>query len=337
MGEGPRDVRVGDVLACSFHRWYGAFQDVTFPSVVIPLPEDFVRYLLSDGIRLPPQLDDAGSDSSGWGDGGSDSGGEAAGALDQPCFQDVIDAAGRAIADLGGAVLPKLNWSAPKDAKWVLGTLRCQTVRDVLTLLKSSDFVAHDLCHSFDYCTDRDGGAPPRPDGYCLVLREWRSLNEASEFRCFVHGRRLLGVSQRHPSTFFPHLADPQFQEAVVERIAEFFSQRVRDGFAPESYAFDVVLGKPPRQRVRLVDFSPWAPSTDPLLFDWGDLDAAAAAQHGGNPPEFRAVPREGEGRARLENYHQVPLEVAELGVRSPEEVEELCRRAEDTVRPEQP
>eukprot|EP00413_Alexandrium_margalefii_P048573 CAMPEP_0204611758 /NCGR_PEP_ID=MMETSP0661-20131031/62182_1 /ASSEMBLY_ACC=CAM_ASM_000606 /TAXON_ID=109239 /ORGANISM="Alexandrium margalefi, Strain AMGDE01CS-322" /LENGTH=338 /DNA_ID=CAMNT_0051623603 /DNA_START=62 /DNA_END=1078 /DNA_ORIENTATION=- len=320
---------VAEVLACSFHRWYHSFRDVTFPSAVITLPEGFVQYLLSDGVHLPPQLDDAGSDSSGWGDGGSDSGDEA-GALDEAAVREVVDAATRAIEDLGGAVLPKLNWSAPKDAKWVFGTLKCQTVRDVFTLLKSSDFVAHDLCHSFDDCVDRDGQEPPRPDCYCLVLREWRSMNVANEFRCFVRDRQLLAVSQRHTSTFYPHLVDPEFQAAVLESIADFFSARVRDSFASERYAFDLLLGKPPRLKVRLVDFSPWAPSTDPLLFDWEELAALPAPT---GMPEFRAVAREGEGRAKLEHYHSLPLEVAELGVHSPEEMEALCTRAEEATR----
>lgn len=227
--------------------------------------------------------------------------------------------------------MPKLNWSAPKDAKWLLGTLKCQTVQDVLTLLKSSDFVAHDLCHSFDDCVDRDGGLPPRPDSFCLVLREWRAINDANEFRCFVRGQRLCAVSQRQTSNFFPHLIDPQFQDALLQKLGEFFSERVAASFPLERYAFDVLVGKPPNFRVRLVDFSPWAPSTDPLLFEWEELDAPPGG-NAGPRPEFRAVRREGEGRARLENYHSLPLEVAEMGVKSPEEMEELCRRAEASI-----
>jgi hypothetical protein len=32
-----------------------------------------------------------------------------------------------------------------QDAVWMTGSLRCETVGDVLLLLKSSDFVLHDL------------------------------------------------------------------------------------------------------------------------------------------------------------------------------------------------
>jgi len=322
------------VLACSFDKWYPTFRDITFESAVLPLPEGFVKYMLADGVHLPAQTDDAASDSSGWGDGGSDSGDEA-GAQDDPCLSEVVTAANHAIKELGccGEVLPKLNWSAPKDAKWVFGTLKCQNVQDVLTLLKSSDFVAHDLCHSFDDCVDKGShNTAPRPEPFCLVLREWRAVNEACEFRCFVRDRQLCAVSQRHTSAFFPHLVDLEFQEALLRKLAEFFSERLLEGFHLERYAFDVIVGKLPRLKVRLVDFSPWAPSTDPLLFEWEELRALPAPGPG-SAPEFRAVQREGEGRARVENYHSLPLEVAELGVRSPEEIEELCRRAETNLR----
>ena len=61
-------------------------------------------------------------------------------------FPELEAALTAAIEALGGAVCPKLNWSVPRDAEWVNGgTLRCETAGDVMLLLKSSDFVQHDL------------------------------------------------------------------------------------------------------------------------------------------------------------------------------------------------
>lgn len=37
------------------------------------------------------------------------------------------------------------------------GTLKCTTPGDVFLLLKSSEFVTHDLTMPYDYCTDADG------------------------------------------------------------------------------------------------------------------------------------------------------------------------------------
>jgi len=41
--------------------------------------------------------------------------------------------------------------------------LKCQCPADVYLLLKSSDFVSHDLDHPFDLCADAPGPASPGP------------------------------------------------------------------------------------------------------------------------------------------------------------------------------
>ena len=41
------------VLNCSFDRWYPAFQAVSFRSQFVPLPKEFVEYLVEDGVYLP--------------------------------------------------------------------------------------------------------------------------------------------------------------------------------------------------------------------------------------------------------------------------------------------
>jgi hypothetical protein len=53
---------------------------------------------------------------------------------------------------LGGQVFPKLNWSSPKDATWIATekNLKCRNYADIFLLLKSSDFVTHDLTCAFD-------------------------------------------------------------------------------------------------------------------------------------------------------------------------------------------
>lgn len=323
-----------EVLACSFDRWYDRFHGLTFRSRVIPLPEDFVQYLLADGIALPAaavdgerQHDADGSDSEGWGDGGGDS--DSDGAEPAPSFPELEREIVDAIQDLGGAVLPKLNWSAPKDARWMLGCgLKCTSLFDVLTLLKGSDFVAHDLEHSLDYCARPAGAGPGRPERFVLVLRQWRDLDDSGEFRCFVGGGRLLAISQRQTAVRFPHLSEESFLDAVRSKIVAFFEESVSCRFPLERYAFDVLVGKAPRLKVRVVDFSPWGPSTDPVLFEWDYLaqlrDAEAAA-----PAEVRVVRTDSEVKAKLENYHQLPLEVAQLGSQSPEDLEALFARAE--------
>lgn len=49
-------MKVYDVLACSFSRWYAILSKVTFKSVRVPLPKEFIDYLLADNVVLPSHL-----------------------------------------------------------------------------------------------------------------------------------------------------------------------------------------------------------------------------------------------------------------------------------------
>ena len=97
----------------------------------------------------------------GGGDGKGDEENEPA-----PSFPELTQQISSAIELLGGAVLPKLNWSSPRvrreggrererpyfpnhlqDATWISpgNSLRCTCPAEIFLLLKSSDFIAHDL------------------------------------------------------------------------------------------------------------------------------------------------------------------------------------------------
>lgn len=56
-------------------------------------------------------------------------------------------------------MLPKLAWSAPRDAAWIAknGSLKCSSPGDIFLLLKTSECVAYDLTQAYRHC------APPVP------------------------------------------------------------------------------------------------------------------------------------------------------------------------------
>lgn len=319
-----------EVLACAFQSWFHLFKDLTFKSEIIPLPEDFVRYLLADGIHVPSKTksstpgameDDAASNGS-WGSGG-DSEDDPEATFDFPELEEEVRSA---IQRLNGKVLPKLNWSAPKDAHWIHGTLKCTSPSDVFTLLKASDFVSHDLCNAFDHCNC----SRKRPEAFTLVLRRWHSLHESSEFRVFVRDDHLIAISQRQTSGFFEHLLQEEEQEAIRNAISTFFEDKVHGRFPLSRFAFDVYVDIPPRRRVWLVDFSPWGASTAPCLFEWSELGRLSPGSPGspGSPrPLLRVVRDQMECHGKLENFHQIPLELAELN--SQEGLNELLEKAE--------
>ncbi len=201
--------------------------NVTIESrILFPLPPDFLDYLTSDGVVLPAcarkvsscmrnDEDILGGEDDDWSeeeDHDDDDDGDANNNNNEngmktyhfPALtrqiQNTIDELGK-----GEGVLPKLNWSSPRDASWMnCGTLRCRTPGDVYLLLKSSEFVAFDLekaWEDLDANGENDGEekkgnhhdceSVPNDFRYELVLRKWCNLHPSMEFRCFVYRHEL--------------------------------------------------------------------------------------------------------------------------------------------------
>ena len=154
-----------DILGCQFHRWIHLFLKETMKSKVFPLPENFVTYLLQDGVILPtiPGADPFGkdelSDDEDLFEPVEDNDVDTAplGSVDD--FHQLTTDITQAIDDLKGDVFIKLNWSAPTDASWLKGgSLKCSSATDVYLLLKSSDRIIYDIEHMFDQCPAVDVG-----------------------------------------------------------------------------------------------------------------------------------------------------------------------------------
>ena len=74
--------------------------------------------------------------------------------------------------------------------------LRCTSPADVYLLLKSSDFVTHDLSADsvFEGCVDGDGDSVPEGYQLELVLRKWFAMDPSREMRAFVRDGVLVGM-----------------------------------------------------------------------------------------------------------------------------------------------
>ncbi len=265
------------VLNCSYPNWYSKYRTITLRSRIIPLTKQFLDYLRDDGLWLPDDAEHAYEETE-WST-------ENANKPLDPDFEasaqpndagpwiDVHNQIRGMIKELGGSVVPKLNWSAPKDALHMALTknsIACQSAQDIYLLLKSSIFVTHDLEHAFDDCVDAPGERELTQDDipYALVLRPWFKINTSYEFRIFVRERTIVGISQRD----LKHLDyGKEWIEKVHDVIDTFFEAKLKDTFEDENFAFDVYVPEP-FDRVRLIDINPWAPRTDPLLFSWMEL-----------------------------------------------------------------
>ncbi|XP_020186157.1 uncharacterized protein [Aegilops tauschii subsp. strangulata] len=385
-----------ELLRCQIQEWHPAFRRHTVPTAIIPLPAAFLRYLagrpaypgpdgpeegdqgplpfvlptLTSGRAPFPPLQGHFPDPVSLLDRdntdplfGSGSGSDDEGGLLPPAFPELEAAVDDAIAGLGGAALPKLNWSAPKDAVFMAadGTVRCTCFAEVAMLLRASDCVAHDLVSARPSCQDfvrakpvrrnategsretangagvlsdpgencSEGGArgggtnAPEEDAeqessdddetwvddgfqYYLALRKWYpGLRPESEFRCFVRGRKLVGVSQRDPSAYYPSL--PGWSAEVQPKIEDFFEEFIEPQFGSENYTFDVYVRAD--GRVKLIDFNPWGGYTLPLLFTWEELEEE---QRGENELEFRVVMQQGAVRPGL--MTAIPYDMLDWG-----------------------
>lgn len=322
MDNTPKQPSKEEYLACQLSSWYADFicpfperkKGVTLKTQVLNVPDCFRPYLVEDGVRIPantkpssclgckPQRapGDSDDDDSWSADSSYDEGSEN---VRQPLSHDLnklTDEIKEAIKELGGSVLPKLNWSSPKDASWINeGTLKCQTAGDVYLLLKSSDFVSSDL----ELLDSVKGGQKIQ-----LCLRKWANLFPSQEFRCFVKGKRLVCVSQRQADQHFEHL--PSEKDELLVLLEDFMEDCVLGKFSSgqvPSYVVDVYIDR--QDRVWIVDFNVWGERTDSLLFSWNELNSWESDK----ASEIRVVETEKEVRPHPLNNYRAPVDTVQI------------------------
>lgn len=309
-------LRRKEVAACLYSRWSRFFAGhVPKAAVVAPVPAEFIAYLESDSIRLPQNgtnaevKPDSDNEYSDW----ENSGDETDPVALFSAFHSQLE---QVLADFGGLFMVKFNWSAPKDAKWILvnNTLKCHDVSDVYLVLNASDHIVHDLDYAFDECVDKDDvSVSVEPE---LVVKQWIDLNPALEFRVYVRDRRIIGISQRDLN-YYDYLED--LKPTIVARIRGFFDEVMAvSEFPNQSYIMDVYVPRP-FKKVVIIDINPFSRNTDLLLFTWSEL----LEQTG---PEFqtRLITETNLGRFRTKDHseNQVPLEVMDASMNTAAMVE---------------
>lgn len=260
------------VVNCQFSVWYPLFKKHTIKSLILPIPQNVIEYLLDDGTLVvscsenntqhtEANHSDSDEDDIQWTDD------ETTTTVTAPEFPEFSIKVQEAINALGGRVFPKLNWSAPRDANWIAlnSSLQCQSLSDIFLLFKSSDFITHDLTQPFLHCSD---DSPDPTINYELVLRKWSELIPGGEFRCFVKENKLTAICQRDYTQHYHHIAK---QEANIScSILEFFKDHIQYKFPDEDFVLDVYRDS--MGRVWLIDFNPFGEITDSLLFTWEEL-----------------------------------------------------------------
>ena len=341
---------VTHVNNCQFQTWFNfpGAKKCTFRSIVIPIPENVVKYLHEDGVILPvvPEgvslhphdprfVKEKEQDDSDWDDYGVEDA-EDEELTKKWCFPEFERKVQAGIEKLGGKVFVKTNWSAPRDAVWVSGTLECRSFGEIFTLLKSSDFVSFDLEHAYDECSAEGGRSPNvQPESLVLVLRKWCNLHPAQEFRCFVKDRQLIGTSQRDPTQFYEFL--PSMTASTYNTlVSTFFENTVKGMFPEKHFCFDIYIDR--KHRVWLVDFNVFGAATDALLFCWKELvDVETVRRNEVTGDEevclvandFRVLESEGGVKSTSLTMHKVPTDVVNNPTSFLEQFVESWRKGE--------
>lgn len=229
--------------------WYPKLRKNCIKCTVVPLSVDFIEFLESDGMALPTAPPDAhpldprvfqprrpatptADDSSSAASKDEDSEEDDESAVVSPrvySFPELETAISDAIAESGGSVFARLDWTAPLDAVWMMetGTMKCETAGDVFKLCKASDLIQYDVdLHKRRVEAGRGGDSTT---ALHLCLRPWYNFHRANEFRVFVRGSSLVGISQRHTTEYFPTLA--RAAGGVKSLICNFFEEVLRDKF----------------------------------------------------------------------------------------------------------
>lgn len=255
-----------EVLWCSIDNWYNTFKKFTFKSVILPIPNDVLEYLKSDGPLILPKECEKDNEPDSDDENGSE----------PPSFPEFNSLIQDAIDTLGGAVFVKLNWSAPRDAAWmgVGHSLKCESLTQIWLLLKSSEFIVHDLTQPFKDCSDNEDHDLSSEIKYVLALKKWSGkVNPATEFRCFIRKRQLIAIEQRDTTNFYRHMSEEK--DDILRDIKSFFNENVKERLAEHCGIDDIVMdiARPSKDVVKLIDFNPFGATTDIKLFEWTELE----------------------------------------------------------------
>lgn len=324
------------IESCTFSKWYPVFRKhVPTSRVIKPLPKEFINYLEQDGIKLPKSeqtrsiytediVRNEQNEYSDWEE--EEEATQTTGYIDPlKHFPELHNQIENIIRELG-SVTPKLNWSAPRDATWILpnNTLKCNEINEVYLLLNASNYIMHDLQHAFSECTESENLERPE---YELVLRQWFDINPALEFRVFISAGTIIGVSQRDLN-YYNYLYP--LKDDFKDLIDEFVDETILPNFSEKSCVLDIYIPRP-YDKIFLIDINPFARMTDSLLFSWNELLTKNVEKD--QDYELRIVPENNVARfaTREHSENQVPKDIVDASL-DPEAIKELAEKWQELV-----
>ena len=216
-----------------------------------------------------------------------------------------------------------------------------------MLMVMASQFVMVDVEAPFAMCEDWEEGEGEDGDDeqeqhhpdfqHSLILRKFcGNLRESREFRCFVFRKRMVAVSQRKEG-FFEEMQSERAREKVKKAIIQFFVEQVQGKFVgvvtDDKYVMDVYVDG--RLRVFIVDFNPFYPLTDGILFTWEEIKEIVVGGEGGDGQKqqqqechFRVVD-DHKKRVAFSSMSQYRYPIDAVDLRCEKQIEEFVRSCE--------
>jgi hypothetical protein len=210
--------------------------------------------------------------------------------LDEPTLR-LIESriAGAAVAYPFGAFV-RLGSRSPKDAyTGHLEGFRCQgpeAGERAVRMFAESERIHDDLWLA------RERGYQP-----VVVVREFATIPSHEEWRVFVRGKRIVGVSQY--DHLHPYPTDAADLGSVRAAIDHYWGTQLRAALPMRDVVADLWVHRRPvggshrrgcsqvvQWSTKLIEINPFLNFTDPCLFDWRELDQAPPV----DPYEIRVV-----------------------------------------------
>jgi hypothetical protein len=295
----------------SFNYWYPILENDCIKAKLVPLPVNFIEYLLADGIFLGDNnkaflnfsnvesVDSSGED---W----PEEGALPMESQKSVSFPQLYEEINEIICSrFDGKCFPKLNGICPSDASWMnwSGTMECSNADQVVLLLKSSDIISNYLTSLEKFKLEEIYSTIPQP--FNLVLKKYYSISVGCEFRCIVKGGKLIGISQRYPNKLYPFLNENE--DTYISQISTFFLNKIAPKFVEENFIFDLYIDK---NRPWILDISPLNENLNLCLFTWDDILNMNATEISLNGPVYRVVNEESSIVFSNKSINGLPFEL---------------------------
>ncbi len=116
-----------------------------------------------------------------------------------------------------------------------------------------------------------------------IVIRPFRRMDVAREFRLFIKGKKIAGMSQYHLVRHFQRLVE---REEEYTNLAASFVEKIAPFLPEEDVVVDIYITH--TRRIILVDLNKWGKTTDAKMLKWEELEKF---NPGTDRPKYGIVP----------------------------------------------